>query len=266
VSCAHWLSWKCGISLTAARDKVRVAKALDALPKLSDAMSRGVLSHCKARALTRVATPDNEDYLSSIAETGTVSHVEKMVRLYRKADRAQELSQANTRSVERCLSYYFDEDGSLVVQRRLDPEQGALAIKALQAATEALREAEHDSHESSDAPDSPHEPAAARRADVLLLLAETFLGQGATALCAGDRHLMTVHVDEQVLRDASQEGRCEIDEGPALPPATVRRLCCDGSLVPIVEDTVGCVVPRVSNKCLNSTVVGSLRSSPPPSS
>jgi hypothetical protein len=62
-SCAHWLAWKCGIGLVAARDRVRVARALEHLPLLSDAMRRGVLSYCKIRALTRIATPENEDYL-----------------------------------------------------------------------------------------------------------------------------------------------------------------------------------------------------------
>src|SRR5690349_8336031 len=47
VSCAHWLQWKCGIGLVAAREKVRVARALEQLPKLSDGMRRGALSYCK---------------------------------------------------------------------------------------------------------------------------------------------------------------------------------------------------------------------------
>jgi hypothetical protein len=49
-------------------------------------LRRGVLSYCKARALTRIATADNESYLLSIAEVGTVSHVEKTVRLYRRSE------------------------------------------------------------------------------------------------------------------------------------------------------------------------------------
>ncbi|HWN87273.1 MAG TPA: DUF222 domain-containing protein, partial [Vicinamibacterales bacterium] len=40
LSCAHWLHWRTGIDLGAAREKVRVAKALAALPRLSDAMQR----------------------------------------------------------------------------------------------------------------------------------------------------------------------------------------------------------------------------------
>ena len=54
-SCAHWLNWKCGLDLGAAREKVRVAHALESLPLISAAMARGELSYSKVRALTRVA-------------------------------------------------------------------------------------------------------------------------------------------------------------------------------------------------------------------
>src|SRR4051812_17575193 len=60
VSCAHWLSWRCGFSLSASRDKVRVARALANLPVTAEAIQRGELSYSRARAITRVATPENE--------------------------------------------------------------------------------------------------------------------------------------------------------------------------------------------------------------
>jgi hypothetical protein len=53
-SCAHWLNWKCGIALGAAREKVRVARALEKLPKISAAMERGGLSYSKVREITRI--------------------------------------------------------------------------------------------------------------------------------------------------------------------------------------------------------------------
>src|SRR5437773_12359138 len=56
-SCAHWLSWRIGLELGAAREHVRVARALGSLPRLTDALARGELSYSKIRALTRVATP-----------------------------------------------------------------------------------------------------------------------------------------------------------------------------------------------------------------
>jgi hypothetical protein len=84
-SCAHWLSWKCGISLGAAREKVRVAQALEKLPALAGAMSEGRISYAKVRAMTRVADTGNESDLLNIALHGTASHVEDVVRGYRRA-------------------------------------------------------------------------------------------------------------------------------------------------------------------------------------
>src|SRR5215468_3350243 len=62
-SCAHWLSWRIGLDLGAARERVRVARALGALPLLRQALARGELSYAKVRALTRVATPETEERL-----------------------------------------------------------------------------------------------------------------------------------------------------------------------------------------------------------
>ncbi len=59
-SCAHWLSWRVGLDLGAARERVRVARALGTLPRLAEALARGELSYAKVRALTRVATPETE--------------------------------------------------------------------------------------------------------------------------------------------------------------------------------------------------------------
>ena len=66
-SCAHWLNWQCGIDLGAAREKVRVARALEDLPKISAAMASGGLSYSKVRELTRIATDANEKELLEIA-------------------------------------------------------------------------------------------------------------------------------------------------------------------------------------------------------
>jgi Domain of unknown function (DUF222) len=72
-SCAHWLSWRIGLDLGAAREKVRVARALESLPRISESMSKGEISYSKVRAVTRVATPDNEEQLLTVALGGTAS-------------------------------------------------------------------------------------------------------------------------------------------------------------------------------------------------
>src|SRR5687767_9334799 len=90
LSCAHWLHWRTGIDLGAAREKVRVARALANLPHLSGAMQRGEISYAKVRGLTRIATPDNEAQLLDVAYAGTAAHVERVVRAWRRCDRVEE--------------------------------------------------------------------------------------------------------------------------------------------------------------------------------
>src|ERR1700732_1980960 len=77
-SCAHWLTWRVGLDPGAAREKVRVARALGALPLLSAAMRRGEISYSKVRALTRIATPANEQDLLTFGRVGTAAHVERV--------------------------------------------------------------------------------------------------------------------------------------------------------------------------------------------
>src|SRR3989337_284332 len=60
-SCAHWLVWRIGIDRGAAREKVRVARALGTLPKIDGAFAAGKLSYSKVRAITRIAKPNNEE-------------------------------------------------------------------------------------------------------------------------------------------------------------------------------------------------------------
>lgn len=110
-SCAHWLNWKCGIGLNAAREKVRVAHALGQLPKISASFSKGEISYSKVRAMTRVATPENEEFLLMIALRGTASHVERAVRQFRRAKRNEALEAENDRHERRRLVWHMDEDG-----------------------------------------------------------------------------------------------------------------------------------------------------------
>jgi uncharacterized protein DUF222 len=70
LSCAHWLSWRVGLDLSAARERVRVARALGTLPQLAAALARGELSYSKVRALTRVATPETEERLLNTSTVG----------------------------------------------------------------------------------------------------------------------------------------------------------------------------------------------------
>ena len=118
-SCAHWLNFKCGLNLGAARERVRVAHALVGLPKIAASMARGELSYSKVRALTRVACAATEESFLMIALHGTAHHVERLVQGYRRAQEAQELSREAQQQANRSVTHEFAEDGSLILKARL---------------------------------------------------------------------------------------------------------------------------------------------------
>src|SRR5262249_20047509 len=105
-SCAAWLNWRVGLDMGAARERVRVARALGSLPRLAQALARGELSYAKVRALTRVATPETEERLLVVGRAGTADHVERIVRGWRRMDR----------KAEAALHVFQGEDGMVTVR------------------------------------------------------------------------------------------------------------------------------------------------------
>jgi len=132
-SCAHWLNWKCGIAIGAAREKVRVAHCLAELPLIDTAFASGEISYSKSRAMTRVATPENEDYLLMIAQHGTASHMEQLVRKYQRVQRSMEGKIEAKREASRKLTYYQDDKGMWIIHAKLPPETGALVVQVIEA-------------------------------------------------------------------------------------------------------------------------------------
>ena len=236
-SCAHWLNFKCGIGMGAAREKLRVAHALAKLPKISEGFAKGELSYSKVRAMTRIADESNEEYLMMIAHHGTAHHVEKLVAKYRTAKRLQDAEVADEQYRNRELSHYYDHDGCLVIKARMPAEQGALIVKALELAMDKdFAEADVPSGQTSD----ELEPIAARRADALAEIAETYLNYNESSGSTADRYQVIVHVGSRSRSTGAPLGRdTYIEDGPHVPAGTSRRIACDSTIVAIKEDENG---------------------------
>lgn len=233
-SCAHWLNWKCGLSLGAAREKLRAAHALERLPEITAAMSAGRLSYAKVRAMTRIADGSNEQYLLNIALHGTANQVETLVRSYRRAQESQELSREAVQQRNQSLWWSHEPDGSLTIRGRLPAEVGALVLKALEAAEDTIPRADVPAETSLE----PFQTTGARRVESLRMIAESFLASGPLELAGGDRQQIVVHVDSETLKH-DHAGRCELEHGPSLAAETARRMACDASLVSIIENDRG---------------------------
>ncbi len=220
-SATAWLAWHCSLTDRAARDQMRVARALEGLPKIEAAFAGGELSYSKVRALSRVATPEFEDELLEIARHGTAAQLERVVSGVRRA-----LATGEELALERRhLHLGWEPDGMLRISGVLPAEEGELLIKAIEAAREALRR-------------GGSEEVRPDRADGLAVLAETLLAQGPAAVPGGERNQVVVHVDLDRLSSggaAGGEGGAAIGAGGVVDAEAARRLACDASVVTMVE-------------------------------
>jgi 5-methylcytosine-specific restriction endonuclease McrA len=237
-SCADWLSWRVGLDKGAAREHVRVARALGALPHLARAFARGEVSYSKIRAVTRVAAPETEERLLAVARAGTAVHVERIVRGWRYMDRKTEAQESARQHKSRALHVSHDDDGMVVLRGRLAPEVGAVLLRALEAARETLyQRSRAATDEAQDVPTTEQQ-----RADALALIAETALHHGIDPGAPGERYQVVVHVDAAVLADADQAGQSVLEDGVRVPAGTSQRLACDASRVVMRHDEDGRVV------------------------
>ena len=227
-------------------------------------MAQGELSFAKVRALTRVATPESEGDLLELARCSTAAQLERTVRAWRRMCRFDENELEKIRHRSRCFSVFPDEEGMYVVRGRLDPEVGAMLMRAVDAASDALFKA---SIPKGGTPEDI-EPRQ-RRADAVGLLAERALAVGfgcaersgaaadgertkdATGQPTADRkagadivplsgtraerYQVVLHVEASTLENEREPGRSELEDGTRVSAETSRRLSCDASVVRLTK-------------------------------
>jgi 5-methylcytosine-specific restriction endonuclease McrA len=236
-SCAQWLTWRVGLDPVAARERVRVARALGDLPRLAQALAQGEVSYSKVRALTRVATRETEERLLALGKAGTAAHVEQVVRAWRRVDRNAEHVEAARRQKSRALHVYQDEDGMVVIRGRLTPEVGAVVMKALRASCDAMYRKARINDPEGDPP-----TLGQQQADALGVIAEVALHHQLDPGAPGERYQVVVHVDADALSDANDGGQSALEGGANVSAETSRRRACDASRVVMRHDPDGRVV------------------------
>jgi len=220
-NCTDWLHWRCDLSMNAAREKVRVAHAVKMLPAMSRAFAQGRLTYSKVRALTRVANDGNEEELIEFALKTTTRCVEERCRELRYGADAS-VADATRAYANRSLTMRCDKSrGMMSFHIELPVELGQLVDKALDRARDGI---------NNHSPELAEESWSAKQADAMVEVIRSFLSQSEKDGATGN-HLVTVHVDQSALVDG--KGRS------GLPVDTVKRLCCDGHTIAIIEDEQG---------------------------
>ena len=267
-SCAHWLSWRCGMSLSTAHEHLRVAHAMTDLPVTTAAFSTGTISYAKARAITRVATAATEVDLVNIAHNAPAAHVDRLVAGLRRATTLADDNEVAARAEHR---HHWNPDGTLAIKIRLSAEDGATYLAALHATRDALDERAP----AASAPDSPAGDCAPLPAAPVtpISLVQAFVAIAETALAhrpavgpSAARAEVVVHVDLDVLTAPDTPAkttlglaRCHVQDGPGIMAQVARALACDAGIVIAVHPTTG-------RRTINSTAldVGRRRRRPNP--
>ena len=220
-NCVDWLHWRCDLSVSAARERVRVAHALKSLPAIAAAFASGKLSYSKVRALVRVARCDNEDVLLAFALKTTAARVEERCRELRCGTVAS-TDEANHAYVRRSLRVSRDpERGTMSITVELPLESGELIDKALDRARDDV-----------SGPEFAGESWSARQADALVEISRSYLaGEGGESSGSVENYQVTVHVDQAALTEG--RGRS------GLPLESMRRIACDSDKVVILENADG---------------------------
>jgi len=233
VSAAQWLSWKCGDGLHAAREKVRVARALDELPLIRASFAAGELSFTKVRAVTRVAMPADESDWVALARHSTGSQLERAVSQARNAVDRPENADARRAFERREVSRSTGSNG--LTQVKL--EGPADAIEAIWAAVEVVASALVDDA-VGETGTSRREATAARggigaiRFDALTQMAERILAAAPAAAERGDVGRLALVIDaegmaEMTADDAPAEGGEITLSGRRVAPEVAQRWSCD---------------------------------------
>jgi hypothetical protein len=236
-SCAEWLSYTCSISLSAAREKVRTAHALRALPAISKAFAAGRLSYSKVRALTRVAQEHDEDLLLAYALDASQMQVEQRCAQIRNVapestDAARLAWERRSLSISRNVAR-----NTVLISVEVPAEDGELVALALDRAVAAGEVA--SGVEFGADREKASASWGAQQADALIAVMKSYLGggeaaggsAGVPAASTADHCQVVLHVDAAALHGGAG---CS-----DLPLETIKRLTCDCSLVAVVEDERG---------------------------
>ena len=218
-SCAGWLAWRIGLSRGAAREHLRVAHALAELPQIDSAFAAGRVSYSKVRALTRVATPANDAALLEMALSSTASQLERICRGYRQVLGNQGAGRPEDEAAQRWLRARETPDGFVRFEVQIRVEEAAVLCQAIETARQRAWE------EAEVPAGTPTSDLA--RVDALVAVAEDYLRSVARTGEGGPPVEIVVHVEP----DATGT----LDDGTALPPATIERLSCDASALAVTD-------------------------------
>ena len=218
-SCAHWVAAALDIEVCTAREWLRVGRALRGLAVIDAAFAEGRLSYSKLRALTRVATRENEGKLCELAERVPAGRLRHALAAWLQQRESPEETEARHREA-RGLWWRTDVDGMVAGCFRLPPGDSAYVAAAIDAEVVRRRRPDASADASGQSERWPTVPQ--QRADALIQL----MRSGGAAITTE----IVIHV---------RADGCTLDDGTPIPASVVERLAPDAFLRALIHDAQG---------------------------
>jgi hypothetical protein len=230
-SAAHWMSWKCGDTLHTAREKVRVARALEELPAIAAAFRHGEVSYSKVRAITRVALATDDGEWLDIARRTSGSELERIVAETRKALDRNENDDASNAFALRRLSRSSCGGAVDKIVIKLPSDAGAEVLAALDViASQLIDDAVAGSGRTRRDIVAERGGIEAIRVDAFVQMAERVLAMEPAAAERGDIGRLQLNIDTDGINELaagdSVPGELTL-EGRRVAPEVAKRWACD---------------------------------------
>jgi hypothetical protein len=210
-TCAHWIADALDVEVSTAREWLRIGRALADLTLTDERFADGRLSYSKVRALTRVATPDDEAELCALAEQVPAGRLVSSLAAWTARRESPAQTEKRHRQTRR-LSWHVDVDGMVVGEFRLPPADAAV----LTTAVDGLVRRNHR-NASADALRWPS--IAQQRADALVALVR-----------GGGTRIVT-----EIVLHVRGDG-CTLDDGTPIPSTVVERIAPTAFIRALIHD------------------------------
>ena len=229
LSPAAWLAHRHGLAQGAAATRVRIALALEEMPRTADALARGEISDAAVDALARTRETAPESFESAegglVEQARSLSYRDLRAELDRWSRGVGAGRDDDERHARRRFTAVPTTEGMIRTEGELDPENGQYVITALRAKVDAWARTLDDDRRTP----------AQRRADALGEICREWLDLAERPGLGGERPHVTLVMDLASL-EARSGGRAFLEDAGSIAAEAARRLACDVSVTRVITD------------------------------
>jgi len=210
---AHWLAIIADVEPCTTREWIRIGRLLQTLPATADALRTRQISYSKARALTRLATPDNEHALLDIATTTTAADLGRaLAAWFSRTNEPEDVAAYHHQ--QRSVKWRTEPDGMTVFTLRLPPLLAGILMSFLTTWIMTTRLRPNSSGEWPT--------VAQQQADAV----EALVTEGAGA------------IDTEIVLHVTGDGNT-LDDGTPIPDSVIADLIPQSFISALIHDSAG---------------------------